>query len=150
MSDNATVLAIAIPRIKADEGFRSQAYPDPLSHGEPWTIGYGRADGDVRPGETTSEPDASAWLGARCGEICDELDTALPWWRSLDPARGAVLVNMAYNLGIAGLLAFHNTLTHIERGDYALASAGMLASKWAAQVKGRATRLAAMMKTGLP
>ena len=45
-------------------------------------------------------------------------------------------------------LGFHNTLAAIEAGNYAAASGGMLASKWAKQVGARATRLAAMMKTG--
>jgi lysozyme len=36
----------------------------------------------------------------------------------------------------------------VERGDYAGAAHNMLQSKWARQVGRRATRLAAMMRTG--
>jgi len=55
---------------------------------------------------------------------------------------------MAFNLGIAGLLKFENTLALIRSGSYAQAAAEMVKSKWAKQVGKRADRLANMMKTG--
>jgi lysozyme len=55
---------------------------------------------------------------------------------------------MAFNLGVAGLLSFKNTLAAVKAGEWAKASAGMLASKWAKQVGLRAVRLAHMMKHG--
>lgn len=72
-----------------------------------------------------------------------------PWFQTLDPVRQGVLVQMAFNLGIGGLMQFRNTLAAVKRGDYAAAAKGMLASKWAGQVKGRAARLAAQMETGV-
>ena len=57
-----------------------------------------------------------------------------------------VLANMAFNLGIHGLLKFVRTLNAIERGNYDEAASHMLASKWAGQVGQRAQRLAAMMR----
>jgi lysozyme len=49
--------------IKASEGLKICAYPDPGNRetGEPWTIGYGHTRG-VRPGDTCSEEQATAWL----------------------------------------------------------------------------------------
>lgn len=76
------------------------------------------------------------------------LVAALPWAVDLDEVRQAVLLDMAYNLGIEGLLKFKRTLGSIERKEYKLASQQMLESLWARQVKGRATRLAKMMETG--
>ena len=55
---------------------------------------------------------------------------------------------MAFNLGVNGLLGFRKTLALIEAGDYTKASVEMLDSKWARQVKGRATRLSEQMRTG--
>ena len=72
----------------------------------------------------------------------------LPWFVTLDPVRQGVLVQMAFNLGIAGLLGFKQTLAAVKRGDYATAAAQMLRSKWAKQVKERASRLAKQMETG--
>ncbi|MCW3539342.1 lysozyme family protein [Burkholderia cenocepacia] len=75
------------------------------------------------------------------------LDRNLPWWRSLDPVRQRVVMNMAFNMQ-GKLLTFVNTLAAMKRGDYAAAADGMLASKWATQVGARATRLADMMRSG--
>ena len=60
---------------------------------------------------------------------------------------------MVFNMGlgrpgVSGLLSFRNTLELIKNGDYAAASKGMLASKWAKQVKNRALRLARQMDAG--
>ncbi|SFC04534.1 glycoside hydrolase family protein [Pseudoalteromonas denitrificans] len=63
--------------------------------------------------------------------------------------RLAVLINMAFNLGITGLLKFKNTLHAVEFGQYDLAAAEMLNSKWASQVGDRATQLSLQMETGL-
>lgn len=55
-------------RMIADfEGFRSQAYPDPLSGGEPWTIGYGFTSWHGQPlvrGQTISRAEADGQLSA--------------------------------------------------------------------------------------
>jgi lysozyme len=63
--------------------------------------------------------------------------------------RADALLNMAFNLGIDGLLGFGNTLAAVYRGDYDKAAEGMLASKWARQVKGRAVELAEQMRKGI-
>lgn len=78
-----------------------------------------------------------------------DLDRNIPWWRALDAVRRRVLIDMAFNLGVAGLLKFKNTLAAVKAGNYEAAAQGMLASLWAKQVKGRATRLAQMMRTGV-
>ncbi len=62
--------------------------------------------------------------------------------------RLAVLINMAFNLGIDGLLKFKNTLQSIENGQYDLAAIQMLDSLWATQVGDRANQLALQMETG--
>lgn len=74
-----------------------------------------------------------------------DLDRKLPWWRTLDPIRQRVIVNMCFNLGIGGLLGFKNTLAHVKAGQYQLARFGMLTSLWAKQVGKRAHRLADLM-----
>jgi lysozyme len=55
---------------------------------------------------------------------------------------------MAFNLGIPRLKLFKNMWSAIHRKDYERASVEMLDSKWAEQVKGRATRLSDIMRTG--
>lgn len=77
-----------------------------------------------------------------------ELLKALPWVAQLDEVRQRVLLDMAFNMGLVGLLGFKNTLATIRAGDYAKAAAMMLDSKWATQVGQRAERLSRMMATG--
>jgi SAM-dependent methyltransferase len=66
----------------------------------------------------------------------------------LDPVRRRVLQNMAFNLGVSGLLDFGNTLAKVRVGHYAEVAGNMLRSKWAGQVGKRAQRLASVMASG--
>lgn len=74
---------------------------------------------------------------------------ALPWLATLDDVRANVLLNMAFNMGIHGLLGFNLTLAYVQGGHYELAAQEMLSSKWAGQVGARAQRLAQEMRTGV-
>lgn len=80
------------------------------------------------------------------------LARALPFFDELDEVRQAVLVDMAYCLGIDGLLLFRQTLRSIAEGNYGAAAGGILGSRFASQVGRqpgrRAWRLALMMRTG--
>ena len=67
----------------------------------------------------------------------------------LNLARQTVLIDMAFNLGLGGLLKFKKFQQALERKDFAEASRQMLDSLWARQVGRRAVRLAKMMETGL-
>ena len=71
-----------------------------------------------------------------------------PWFADLDAIRQRVIVDMCFNLGLPKLRQFTHTLAMVARGDYDAAADAMLSSKWAGQVKTRATRLAQMMRTG--
>lgn len=139
MSGNDDIL---LAELRRDEGVIRSAYPDSLG----WlTIGVGRLI-DARKGGGLSDDEIDFLLRNDVVKVRAELDVALPWWRGLDPVRQRVLQNMAFNLGIPGLLTFKNTLAAMKAGDWDRAAAGMLASKWASQVGERATRLARMMK----
>lgn len=70
------------------------------------------------------------------------------WYINADPIRRKVLIDMAYNLGITGLLQFRRMIAALERGDYENAADQMLDSRWAEQVGYRAVRLAEMMRSG--
>ncbi|MDN7654304.1 glycoside hydrolase family protein [Burkholderia multivorans] len=131
-------------RLKAeltlDEGRRSRIYVDTVGKVS-GGIGRNLTDKGFRDNEIdlmyqNDVAETEAWL-----------DRNLPWWRSLDPVRQRVMMNMAFNMQ-GKLLTFVNTLAAIKRGDYAAAADGMLASKWATQVGARATRLADMMRRG--
>lgn len=135
--DMPTLLA----ELKRDEGVRLKPYTDTVGK---LTIGVGRNLTDVG----ISDDECTALLENDIAKVLAQLDRSLPWWRKIDPVRQRVLVNMAFNMGMTGLLTFKNTLAAVQSGSYAAAAAGMLASKWATQVGARAERLADMMRTG--
>ena len=77
-----------------------------------------------------------------------ELITAHSCVEFLNAPRQMVCVNMAFNLGVPRLKLFINMWSAIHRKDYERAAVEMLDSRWAEQVKGRATRLSDIMRTG--
>ena len=77
-----------------------------------------------------------------------ELITAHSCVEFLNAPRQMACVNMAFNLGIPRLKLFINMWSAIHRKDYDRAADEMLDSRWAKQVKSRATRLSDIMRTG--
>jgi lysozyme len=130
--------------ISTHEGRIPYAYQDSLGY---WTIGVGHLI-DHRKGGALPESIIDALLDYDIQEKRSHLDAALPWAAALDEVRYAVLLDMCFNLGIQGLLGFTHFLASVQDGQYELASAQMLQSKWATQVKSRATHLSDMMRTG--
>lgn len=122
-----------------DEGVRKYPYTDTVGK---LTIGCGRNLDAVG----LHDDEIDLMLTNDINTAMESLDKYLPWWTSLDEVRKRVLVNMAFNLGINGLLKFTNTLKATKEGRYKDAADGMLASKWATQVGARAKRLSTMMR----
>ena len=59
------------------------------------------------------------------------LDDAIPWWRRLSETRQIILMSMAFQLGVRGLLGFVRTLNFLRAGAYGPAADEMLDSVWA-------------------
>jgi lysozyme len=78
-------------------------------------------------------------------EFTGELDSHIPWFPMSFIIVKLVLLDMAFNLGIKGLLAFKMTLKAIEEERYDEAVDAMLDSKWARQVPNRSRDLADML-----
>lgn len=130
--------------IRYDEGEVDHAYKDSLGY---VTIGVGHLIDAVKGGSLPKEIVDALFAWDRAHKEA-EVKAALPWYVALDPVRQAVLLDMAFNLGTAGLLAFRQTLAAIQAGDYVAASTLMLQSRWASQLPVRANRLSQMMLTG--
>jgi len=128
-------------QLKEMEGLRLKPYLDTEGH---WTIGYG-----CNLDEGITQDEADYLLTNRLRKATQEVDGALPWARSLNPPRFAVLVNMAYQMGLGRLMGFRRMLAACEIGDYKMAEAEMLDSRWAReQTPERARVLATQMRTG--
>ncbi len=70
------------------------------------------------------------------------------FWRNLDDERQYALLDMAFNLGIKGLLQFKKMLSEMAIGNYRGAAKECLNSKYARDVGKRAERIAKTIETG--
>ena len=127
--------------VMAAEGLRLKPYLDTVGK---LTIGYGRNLDDVG----ISKLEAEVLLDHDIASAEIECRKTFVWFPDLNDARQRVLVDMAFNMGLTKLLTFRRMLAAVAERDYAGAAEQMLASKWAAQVKGRAVRLAQVMRDG--
>lgn len=130
-------------QLRRDEGEKLYAYRDHLGY---LTIGVGRLI-DKRKGGGISKEESAILLANDIRCKTSELVERLPWVKQLSPARRGVLINMAFQMGVDGLLGFKNTLQMIKEGRYEEASRAMLNSLWAQQTPERAVRLARQMAT---
>jgi lysozyme len=127
----------AVTQLRRDEGRRPRAYQDTRGV---WTVGYGH---NLSTGLLTE--------AAMLQILRDDLQAvqapcrALPVWAHLSPPRQGVLLNMAFNLGMAGLRRFERMLAALDVRDYPAAAREMLDSDWARQVGTRADRLSRQM-----
>jgi lysozyme len=133
-------LAAMRAELKAEEGLRLRPYRDTVGK---LTIGYGRNLDDYGISQIEAEDMLDNDIADRLGA----LSARLSFFSLLHPVRQRVLVGMAFQMGVAGLLGFHRTLDAIRRHDYQAAANHMLESLWARQTPQRAQRLAAMMRT---
>jgi lysozyme len=129
-----------IEQIKRHEGLRLKPYQDTVGK---LTIGYGRNLID----KGISRDEAEMLLINDVLHLRHRL-TAYPWFLVMNEARQEAITNMAYNLGVRGLLKFKQMIAALDAHDYSLAADEMLNSRWARQVNGRATELASQMRNG--
>ena len=127
-----------------DEGKVGNAYHDSFGY---ITIGVGRLI-DARRGGGLSDSEIDLLLANDIAEKTAQVLEALPWASRLNEPRLAVLINMAFQMGIHGLLQFKRTLGSVEDGQYDEAAMEMMDSLWAQQTPERAKRLAKQMESG--
>jgi len=127
-------------QLERDEGFRSLPYRDSVKK---LTIGIGW---NLEGGMPISEDAARFILREHVEVFVIDLNNRLPWTRHLSQPRFGVLLNMAYNLGVHGLMTFKKMLYALQGADYETAAKEMLDSRWAQQVGNRAQRLVQQMR----
>ena len=130
---------IATLRLMGEEGFRGKKYLDPRGFE---TIGYGcNLDAGIL------EPEARALLAAQVATRSEAL-RAFRGYQGLDEVRASVLLDLAFNLGVNGLLGFSRMLNAVASGDWRTAHDELLASKAATQLPARYGTLAQLLLTG--
>ena len=110
-----------------------------------WTIGYGR-NVDPKTGLGLSREEGTYLLANDVRRTIRELETAFPFFAELDQARTAVLIELAFQLGLPRLRKFRKMLVALEANNFYAASLELLDSKFARQVPARANRLATRLR----
>lgn len=114
----------ALQLIRQFEGLHLDSYPDPLSGGEPWTIGYGTTrygDGrKVQKGDRINTVEAEQLLANEAARIARRLSTDVPHWREMTMQQRCALVSFAYNLGtgFCGAEGFETITDRLTRKDW--------------------------------
>lgn len=117
--------------IKRNEGLRLKPYH--CQSGK-LTIGYGRnleARGiSIKEAEYLFKNDLKI--------VAKQVTNRIEFYRKLSYKRKMVLVDMAFNMGIEGLLGFKKMLAALKHRDFMEAGKELMRSKYAEQVKTRA------------
>ena len=136
---NDNHLQIAENTLNTDEGLVLTPYQD--SKGI-WTAGYGFNL------QTTPMPRKVAVLWLTC--LVEERDRALEakfgYYKRLSDVRKSVLINMSYQLGVAGLANFKKMHKALMVDDIVNAVDEMKDSQWYRKYTNRANRLCFMMQ----
>lgn len=136
------LIGAVLPSLMKDEGFRRKPYRCPAGK---LTIGYG-----TNLDEGLDDDEAMFLLEHRTAHAIADCLRTFPWFATLDLARQGVVVQLRYQLGLAGLLEFRRLLAALARGDYAVAAAQLLDSKLAREdAPARTARHARTLRTGV-
>lgn len=141
---NAEILLL-VPRLMKEESFLGYLYDDandkpvkaPVGNA---TIGYGC---NVQAGWT--EPFAQQVLQLQVQEIADALGVYL-WYQKCNSTRRMVLLDIAFNDGVAGLLHFPHMLSAIMADDWQTAADNCKVTN--PELAGRYAALAQLLLTG--
>lgn len=139
-----------IEQLKRHEGLKLHTYVCPSGK---LTIGYGHNLTDnpvwgLQRGDKVSARQAEDLLKRDMVAVARELDGKIPWWRSFNEPRQATILNLAFNMGVSGLMEFQKMLAALRQADYGKASEEMIDSAWYGQVGVRADELVKQMRTG--
>ena len=85
-----------ISLIQQFEGLRLEAYPDPGTGDEPWTIGIGHTGG-VKEGDTCTPADAQEWLRSDSSEAEACIDAHVTV--EISQNQRDALISLIYNIG---------------------------------------------------
>ena len=130
--------------IKRHEGVEKHCYRCSAGY---LTIGVGR-NVDPEDGLGLTDDEVDYLLNNDIVRVVKELGGEYRWFTDLNDARRDAMIDICFNLGATRLRLFKNALSAMSEEDYDTAADEFLNSRWAEQVKGRATELAEMIRTG--
>lgn len=134
-------VSLATQLVKTNEGYRRFPYPDTLG-----TFAVGHGTNFFTRGMTEVEADYFTLrdVTARFDEL-----QKLPWFAKQNVARKAALIDLAYELGLRGLLNFTFMIRCLDTEAYASAANALRHSKLADEAPARAKRNADIIFNGV-
>lgn len=118
-----------IAKLVEHERIRQFAYTDTKGF---VTVGIGRCL-DSKRGKGLSIDECFYLLNNDIKDFKKEL-SKFDWFEKTNEVRQGVLIEMAFNLGVTGLLGFKKTIEYLENFQYAGAAKEMANSRWANQI----------------
>jgi lysozyme len=147
MDKNIMASDLRIEEGEVKSGGKHVAYKDHLGY---LTLGIGRLI-DARKGGGLTDAEAEYLLRNDIERINAELIKRLPCYLRLSDVRQRAILNMAFQLGVDGVLKFKKMIAALSVGAYAQAEIEALDSKWAKHdTPERARRVAGSLRTDTP
>lgn len=125
-------IAIASQLKTLFEGSRLEAYPDPLTNGDPWTISLGLtfySDGSkVRPGDTLTSAESDREVNAVLQKYFLPHVQKIPHWQQMSSHQKGALISFAWNLGAEfyGGSDFNTISGHLRHKDWHMVPEAMM------------------------
>lgn len=129
--------------LEKHEGRVRHAYQDHLGY---LTIGVGRLI-DERRGGGLSDAEVDYLLNNDIDRVAIGMNRRLAWLRLAPENVQRAMLNMAFQMGIEGVMGFRKMLAALEAEDYETAASEALDSKWARQTPGRAREVAGWIRS---
>jgi|TARA_Y100000296_G_C4987416_1_gene163680 GH24 family phage-related lysozyme (muramidase) len=130
-----------VDSIIQDEGYRSSVYLDSL--GKP-TIGYGFLVDALE----LQEDVCNVILYRKLEKLVKDIKFNMRWFDDMPEKIQDVIINMCYQLGVAGFMKFKKTIQLLKNKQWNRASVEMLNSRWGReQTPQRALRLSKIVKS---
>lgn len=150
--------------LKIDEGLDLSVYKDTEGF---WTVGIGHLL-TKNPSKEIAIQELDKLVGRKTGGIislkeaekifaADVLKAEQgiagnkvlsPVYNSLDPVRKMALVNMVFQMGVAGVAGFTNSMNLLLAKNWKQAAINLAQSKWYKQTPNRAKRVISVFETG--
>ena len=128
-----------VQSILKHEGFRQKPYPDPIHGWDVPTFGHGLT--------YITEEESEAIVRKRTVKLFRMLAQEKSFFVQLPEGVQGVLIEMAYQLGVRGVMKFKRMWRALADRDYETAAKEMLDSLWARQTPARSEELAERMKS---
>ena len=138
MSDPVNQATIDL--IKRNEGCVLDAYPDPATGGDPWTIGVGHTGPDVAEGLSITQERAEELLRQDLGRFEDGVDDLLAESAATSDNQYGAMVSLAFNIGLGNFRTSSVLREHNAGNNQAAADAFRMWNKAAGKVMAGLTR----------